>query len=217
MNYEIKNSKTEKPVPVIDGVHLHSIYDPEREATNFVNSNREQLETKNNFLVLGLGFGYHVEKMEEFLRTNGTTDFRIMVIEPYSKVVDDYKRIKPVTLSSNTRIVTAKNIYEFFHSKDVVNFLLESPGMIAHPASFNHYKDFFTRFLKFEAQTDVNGLIAGINNETIKQYLEERCNTNWNELVHDINLSTKFNSPQDYLMLALSSLTGTEVSRQEDI
>ena len=51
------------PVPTINGIYLHSIYDPEKEADAFVETYERQLTQKNHVLILGLGFGYHVEKI----------------------------------------------------------------------------------------------------------------------------------------------------------
>lgn len=213
MNYEIRTSKTELPVPVVNDVLLHSIYDPMREALNFVNSNREQFEEKRKFVVLGLGFGYHVAKMEEVLKEKGKA-YQIYVIEPVKKVAKDFIANKPVKFSENVTILTGENIHEFYMNENLINFLLDSPGVIAHPASFNLHKDFFTRFLRHEVGSDSAALLSGINNESIKQYLKENCRTSWGELVHDINLSPNFSNSEDYLVLALSSLAGENPTEQ---
>ena len=205
MNYEIRTSKTELPVPVVNDILLHSIYDPMKEALNFVKSNREQLEEKRKFLVLGLGFGYHISKMEEMLKEKGKS-YQIYVIEPVKRVAKDFIANKPVKFSDNVTILTGENIHEFYMNESLINFLLESPGIIAHPASFNLHKDFFTRFLRFEMGSDSNAVLSGINNESIKQYLKNNCQTSWGELIHEINLSPNFNNSEDYLVLALSSL-----------
>lgn len=207
MNYEIRTSKTDLPVPVIDDVLLHSIYDPQREAENFINSNIQQFEDKRKFLVMGLGFGYHVAKMEELLKEK-KKPYRIYVIEPVKRVAKDFIAQKPVKFSESVTILTGENINEFFRNESLINFLLDSPGIIAHPASFNLHKEFFTNFLKYETGTDANTLLSGISNESIKQYLKDNCKTSWNEMVHDINLSPNFENAEDYLVLALSSLSG---------
>ena len=41
---EVKQSKTNLPVPVINGIHLHSIYNPEREAENFGQNKLSELK-----------------------------------------------------------------------------------------------------------------------------------------------------------------------------
>jgi len=216
MNYEIRTSKTDLPVPVINDVLLHSIYDPQREAENFVNSNVQQFEDKRKFLVMGLGFGYHIAKMEELLKEK-KKPYRIYVIEPVKKVAKDFVAQKPVRFSESVTILTGENIHEFFRNESLINFLLDSPGIIAHPASFNLHKDFFTNFLKYETGTDTDTLLSGISNESIKQYLKDNCKTSWNEMVHDINLSPIFENAEDYLVLALSALSGEAATEQGEL
>jgi len=216
MNYEIRTSKTDLPVPVINDVLLHSIYDPQREAENFVNSNVQQFEDKRKFLVMGLGFGYHIAKMEELLKEK-KKPYRIYVIEPVKKVAKDFVAQKPVRFSESVTILTGENIHEFFRNESLINFLLDSPGIIAHPASFNLHKDFFTNFLKYETGTDTDTLLSGISNESIKQYLKDNCKTSWNEMVHDINLSPTFENAEDYLVLALSALSGEAATEQGEL
>ena len=38
-NYEIKTSRTEQKIPVVNGVHLHSIYNPFKEAEALIEQN----------------------------------------------------------------------------------------------------------------------------------------------------------------------------------
>ncbi len=212
MNYEIRTSKTGLPVPVVNDVLLHSIYDPQREAENFINSNQHQFENKRKFLVLGLGFGYHIARMEALLQES-KKPYRIFVIEPVKQVAKDFITERPVRFTENVTILTGENIQEFYTNEGLINFLLDSPGMIAHPASFNLHKNFFTNFLRYETGTDASSMLNSVTNESIKQYLKDSCKTSWGEMVHDINLSPSFTSPEDYLVLALSSLasdTGTE-------
>ena len=70
---EVKKSKVETPVPVVDGIHLHSIYNPAKEAETFIGKYNENLSKQNSVLVLGLGFGYHVWQLESELRKHHQT------------------------------------------------------------------------------------------------------------------------------------------------
>lgn len=214
MNYEIRTSKTNHPVPVVNDVLLHSIYDPQREAENFVNSNQHQFDNKRKFLMLGLGFGYHIAQIEKILGQN-KKPYRIYVVEPVKRVAKDFIAQKPVTLTENVTILTGENIHEFYTNENLIDFLLDSPGIIAHPASFNLHKDFFTRFLRYETGTDASSMLLSIKNESVKQYINDNYKKSWGEMVHDINLSPQFQNAEDYLVLALSSLTNDANTEQQ--
>ncbi|MEI8346869.1 MAG: hypothetical protein WCG27_05350, partial [Pseudomonadota bacterium] len=60
--FEIKYSKTNHPIPVINGVHLHSVYNPIKEAETFISKQEKILKEKNHILFLGLGFGHHIDQ-----------------------------------------------------------------------------------------------------------------------------------------------------------
>ena len=60
--YEIKESKNGLKVPVIDGVYLHSIYDPQTEGKALLKRHQDSFEEKSSILILGLGYGYHIEE-----------------------------------------------------------------------------------------------------------------------------------------------------------
>lgn len=208
MNYEIKISRTEKPIPVIEDIHLHSIYNPEREAESFVLSNEELLRSKNKFLILGLGFGYHLKIIQSFLERIYGNNYEVLVVEPLQRVLHDFERLKPVVLSDRFKIISHKNAADIYKSESVIEFLLDSPGIIAHPASFNLHKEYFREVLSYQSGNTQKDLIKSIKNENVKQYLEQYCDQTWAELVHEINLAPKFRASQDFLMLALSSLEG---------
>ena len=60
----------------VNGIYLHSKYDPIKEAISFVNANIEEDQNTSGYLVLGLGLGYHVAELAN--RTNK----QITVLEP---------------------------------------------------------------------------------------------------------------------------------------
>ena len=47
-------------VPVVDQIYLHSVYDPIKEADDYVQTHEEDLKKNPTVLMLGLGFGYHI-------------------------------------------------------------------------------------------------------------------------------------------------------------
>ena len=62
-NLEIKFSKTGLPIPLVNGTHLHSNYNPEREAEGFVTQNDDIISKSSRVLLFGLGFGYHIHQL----------------------------------------------------------------------------------------------------------------------------------------------------------
>ena len=100
--FEIKVSKTGKPIPVIDGIHLHSAYDPIKEASKFIDGHLKSLRENNNVLVFGLGLGYHLEAIEKSCREIWGNNFQVMVIEPNANTYREFNLIRPVELTNTT-------------------------------------------------------------------------------------------------------------------
>ena len=97
-NYEIKRSKNGFDIPVINGVHLHSAYNPQKEATHFYEKYKDQINANSPILILGLGFGYHIEALFEYLENKQKPE-NIWVLEPSIETVEKYKKINPEIFS----------------------------------------------------------------------------------------------------------------------
>ena len=206
-NYEIKTSRTEQKVPVVNGVHLHSIYNPFKEAEALIDSNLEALKNKNEVLVLGLGFGYHVnyviEKMTEF---HGN-DFKVVVIEPNHQVHDDCINYDLLN-KKNVLVYSGFTASELYCDLDLIHFLLKKPSMIAHPASFNLYQMYFKTFLTFEAPTTINEIVKFTEVKEVKAYLNtfDIALKFEDALYNHLPKKEQFNS-LDFLAMALVEMT----------
>ena len=88
-SYEVKNSRTDQKVPVVNGVHLHSIYNPFKEAQALVEKYADQLTHKNEVLILGLGFAYHVNEIINYMTRVHGDNFRIVIVEPNAQIYHD--------------------------------------------------------------------------------------------------------------------------------
>lgn len=166
--YEVKVSKTEHKVPVVNDVHLHSIYNPLKEAASLIAKNSSLMKVKNELLILGLGFGYHVEEAILVLEKEWGSDYKIVVIEPNEKVFNDYK--KHVFINNpNLKIYSAENISSLYKKKEFVNYLLNKPGIISHPASFNLYEAYFKGLLSYKAPRSVSSFNDYITCEFVKE------------------------------------------------
>ena len=206
----VKQSKSELPVPVINEVHLHSMYDPIKEADTFADKNQHVLESKNKILILGLGFAYHVDALlQRFNEVNKSIEKEIIVLEPNLELFNECKSQKKLPNAKNIQYICGVKINDLYSNYPFVNFLLETPGVIAHPASFNLNKKYFTNFLDYKASgylEDIKNICADAK---MREYLETANLTRWQELVYDTTHSKSINNPHDYLLMALKGFDST--------
>lgn len=217
-NYEVKKSRTESYVPVVNGVHLHSIYNPEKEAQSLIDAHIHALKEKNEVIILGLGFGYHVNyaiaKMQEIHGNN----FRIIVIEPNHEVYKDCLE-KDLLNKKNILVYSGFTAKELYCDIDLIHFLLRKPAIIAHAASFNLYQLYFKDFLTFTAPTFGEGLISFVQSIEIKKYLEQQSMDKTLEEILEEDIANKKNfSSMDFLAMALHEMTkGSKEIESEEL
>ena len=216
-SYEIKTSRTEQKVPVVNGVHLHSIYNPFKEAENFVNSNLETLRNKNEVLILGLGFGYHVNYAIEKLTEIHGNNFRVIVIEPNHQVHQDCLELDLLN-KKNVLVYSGFTANELYRDLDLIHFLLRKPAMLAHPASFNLYQVYFKNFLTFEAPTTLEDIVKFTEVREVKNYFKlfNGSSTFEDALYSELPKKESFNS-MDFLAMALVEMTKGSREKSEEI
>ncbi len=207
LTYEVKTSRTEHQVPVVNGVHLHSIYNPLKEAEALVSVQIDNLKKKKEVLILGLGFSYHVNAVTEFLAHFHGDDFKVIVIEPNIEVYED---------CINRNLINKKNvlIYSGFTSKelysdlDLVHFLLRKPAIIAHPPSFNLYQNYFKDILTFEAPEQIKSILGFVTSLEIKNYFGAFSpNDTLNNVIFKVVPSQNHFNQMDFLTMALLEIT----------
>lgn len=183
-NYEIKETKNNLKVPVINGIHLHSIYNPIKEAQSFVEENKELLEKNSKFLVLGCGFGYHLNELAKALDEKYQGKYQIYAIEPIKQLIKDTQEINP--LIGNIKVINHPEVEALYHEKELIHFLVNKPALLAHPASFNLSKEYFTSFLTFKSDNTVDKARYLVSNPILKNILSEfPHNITIDELVAD--------------------------------
>lgn len=201
---EIKMSKSNHPVPVIDTIHLHSIYSPIREAESFIKSNEKKISGSNRILVFGLGFGYHLAALEERLKATHK-DYEVTVIEPNSSLIDFWKEYKPVSLSSRVRIVSYNEIKSYFEDALLTDFLSSKPSIVSHTASFQLNEAFFKNFMNFSYPSDTTSTSRFIENPSFRSYLESKNMVASEEVINELEQGEKKLGKWDYLTLAIKS------------
>ena len=206
-SYEVKTSRTEQKVPVVNGVHLHSIYNPFKEAESLIAPQMESLKTKNEVLILGLGFAYHVNVVVEKLTQIHGDNFSVIVIEPNPQVYADCLSFD-LLKKKNVLVYSGFNSTELYSDLDLIHFLLRKPAIIAHLPSFNLYQSYFKDILTFEAPQSINSIMGFVASLEIKKYLSSfnPDSTLEEVLYNDIPNKTQFDQT-DFLAMALVEMT----------
>ena len=151
----LTEAKSKELVPVIRGVPLHSLHNPRREAEVFANNHLAHLSKTANVLVLGLGFGYHIEEMSKILGLRHK-EGRILVIEAHPELVRLWQSYQKNTCKAE--VISATNVDELYANKDLCKFLLNKPVVIIHQASFESAKSFYQSFLTRRASSHLKDL-----------------------------------------------------------
>ncbi len=205
---EIKSSKTDLPVPVINGVHLHSIYNPEREAESFVSASEGHLKKNSDLLIFGLGFGYHLSKVEARMKALYGDDYRVFVIEPNKELYKKWKELKPNILSPRVKVVHYIEVKDFYKDKELVSFLSDKPSILPHPASFQLNESFFKTFMTFHYPTSLKESLFFIEDDAFADYLQEQdLSQSTDEYIESLK-SKPFIQGHDFIALALKEMVG---------
>jgi hypothetical protein len=199
---KVEYTKEGHPVPIVNGVYLHSIFDPINEAKKFVTSNEKKIKTSENILVLGLGFGYHIEEIINYAKDNNVTK-NIFILEPSTKLVDKFKRLKDI---KNITIINPKNMGELFEERLFIELLLKKPATLAHINSFNLNRIFFKQFLNWSANETPQSYLHLIKKD-MKDSLANDAR-NFSELISEINRPGNEFTNNDFLLLGLNEIIG---------
>lgn len=129
---EIVDTKTGMPSMKVDNILLHSRYDPEKEAKEWVAHHAGEIDNASSIFVLGFGLGYHIVELSR------KTDKDIIIFEPRLDIVRT--AIESVSLTSaleRTRIVTDYNIPSFE----------KNTAILQHKPSVNISRGYFEQLL----------------------------------------------------------------------
>jgi hypothetical protein len=210
-SYEIKSSRNNLKVPVVNDVHLHSMYNPAKEAQAIVSKHDSALQSKNHVLVLGLGFAYHVYEVCRKLESYHGNDYKVIVIEPNEQVYRDCvaNHLFP---NKNIEVYSGENLQAIYSELNLVKFLIEKPLVISHPASFGLYQSFFKSFLEFDAEKDLGAITKFVTNRELKSYLySDTESQDLDNFIHNNVLNkASFNNKLDHMLLAFTHLGNGE-------
>ena len=210
-SYELKISKTGHKIPVVNNVHLHSIYDPFKEADEFIKKNNKFFQSKNNILFLGLGFGYHVNQAIKVLHEYHNGNYSIVIIEPNGQVAKDSASISNFK-NKNIKIYTKKTIESLYLDRNLISFLLDRPSIISHPPSFNLYKEYFKEFLTYKSPQSISSMKNISFDKELKKILNEiNPNKDINSYIQDELMQKRtMKNDNEFLFLAFHHLIKQE-------
>lgn len=223
MNYEkqnqieIRESKTGNPVPVVNGVHLHSSYNPTKEAESFVERFETIIQANRNILVLGLGFAYHIDRIVFQMKRFWGDDFQIVVIDPLNETEELLRENRQIDYGKNVILHSGLTVSEIYDNRDIVDFLSMKPAVVPHTASFNLFQDYFKALMSFTAKSDLSSISNHISNTDFKKYILSHESRSYFELINSVNSKKTRWNKWDYLTLALNSISSPEntTSREE--
>jgi len=203
---EFRISKTGHLVPIVNQVFLHSIYDPIKEAEVFVESNISEIENNSAHLILGLGFGYHAFKTLEKLKAIHGPNAKVVVVEANQKLVErfiSYAADKNISVEYN---IFTGDIEKIYSSDTVLNFLLKRPQVLVHRASFQKDKEFYQKFLQYNANQTIQSYWSFLR-PGLRDYLNEfsASNLTVDQIVKDASVRKTF-SQQDYFMQFINAV-----------
>lgn len=201
--YELQQSRNGLTVPVINNVYLHSIYNPQKEAESFAETHLKNLKFKNHVLILGLGFGYHVEKIAAAMKSFHE-NYQIYVIEPNEKLVNDFQEYKGFE-DKNIQIIQTTKTKDLFGKLSFINFLMNKPCILKHDPSFILEKEFFSSFLSYTAPTDFINYKSLLTDRS-KMLFENAEARSFHTRVEEIKSTRKIVESRDFLTLALNEI-----------
>lgn len=208
LSLEIKSSKSGNPIAIIDGVHLHSAFNPVKEAELFIENHLSALKQKNKVLILGLGLGYHVQEVVKNLKSFHD-DFQVVVIEPNARVAAECLTLYPA-LKNDIVLYPGVDVKKLYQDKTFATFLMSKPAMIVHQSSFNFHQVYFKNLLSFEAGKDLAFFRDQLNPELIHYFKRFPQEATLSDCLNTINNQEKLLSKEDFLMAALACIVREE-------
>lgn len=214
--YEIKVTKNGSKIPVVNDVHLHSIYDPQRESKQLVERQSSHWGDKRDVLIFGLGFGYHVQAVVEHLEQKPGA-YNIIVIEPNTKVASDCAELGLID-PNKVYLCSGYGPQDIYTNRDLIDFLLRKPAMFSHPPSFNLYNDYFKKILSYHAPSKLEGLSSVFQSTELKTYFSTFEQTlTIKEVAEFLSRSHKPKTQLDFLTMAYHQMVKGSLNLTEEV
>ena len=143
---EVVSSRTGRPVPVVQGVTLHSRYDPVAEGEAWAAAAAERLkssERQSPSIVLGLGFGYHIRPLVRMIEASGGGP--VAVWEPRREIVEAARAERALEdLSPRIRLISGRNPpADVLKETPAEQVLVHEPSSRLDPGLYDAYRGQF--------------------------------------------------------------------------
>lgn len=206
-SFEIKKARSQDIVPVINGVHLHSCYNPKKEASIFISKYLDQIAKSKHVIVFGLGFGYHVFNLIETLEKIHGNNYKIIIIEPCLVLLSEFRQHFSLQ-NNNVLIYCEQDIADLFSDSMLMEFIADQPLIIPHPPSFNLFKQYYNDLLTLKVPDSIGFQTTLSRVPEIKNYLlTQNQELNLYSFLHQDLLQKKSLQNMDFLAMALSEIT----------
>lgn len=214
LKYQIIESKSGHKIPKVNNIHLHSTYDPRYEAERFILENEDLLKNNNKVLLLGLGFAYHAQYLVSYLKNLHQENYQILIVEPNLKIVTDCESLGLLP-AGNISIFSGMDPVDMFQNEEFLEFLIEKPVILPHPASFNLNSSYFKNLLAFRSNKSLENIISQIRSPEIKDYLDQFPKECTMDFLINEKITTKetLDHPLDYFFLLLKNIKEGELNR----
>lgn len=162
-------SNTETNELIIDGIHMHSSINPEKEALFFCERYDNEIQNNTSFLVFGVGAGYHLKALVKKLQDlNKSID--IIVLDPKDDLIDSFLE-KNIDFSKTKGLrFVSESIENIYSHQGFCEFLIKKPSILIHQPSFQISKDFYQRFLKYRPSKNLVSHKNNIDNELVEHF-----------------------------------------------
>ncbi len=139
----------------VDGLLLHSAYDPQREADQVIQGFMAKAREDGPILVLGLGLGYHVEKLFQ------VTSAPVILVEPNPEIFRlAMEKMDLAQVFSKCRWMSVgKGIEEVFAELEKESLGRGKSRVFVHGPSMKINKEYFERFM---SKLEVKDVLAGL-------------------------------------------------------
>jgi hypothetical protein len=147
LKISLGSSKNKLLVPLINDMPLHSLINPAKEAESLANNYIAQISKNPLVIVLGLGFGYHLDEIYKIMSL-AHENFSIFVIEGITEISRMAQSHK--TFPSEIKIITNNQVSNIFKHGELLEALAKKPTVIIHPTSFKMNEQFYRDFLTYK-------------------------------------------------------------------
>lgn len=161
--YELEKSKNNDYTIKVNGKYIHSRYNPQKEAEQFIKSNVD-LFKKDKVLIYGIGLGYHIV---EALRKD---NIKIYIFEWDERIIECCKKVNREIFEDNRVTVISKNNKNFY--KLLGQLLDETKDILIHKPSLDIIKGENEELYNLLNDFSIRKQLKSINKKTLYKYDE---------------------------------------------